>query len=205
MFAKQCPLTRARPHAFTAGRQRLESVLRKWVAYNSKLVTACPDNKAASFSAGGVGTPMNALWGGEGSASCYWQGVDALATVILRAVDGHVARATEMLTSLIASRFSSLFSEGPRQVLHWQLCVCCLPGPFISHSRGRGREGACSKRIHTCLYQSGHGAELAVRCLATTAPLFRRAALHASQGLRSDCRSVCHRLVAYLVRSCCPV
>lgn len=68
---------------------------------------------------------MNALWGGESSVSCYWQGVDALATVILRAVDGHVARATEMLTSLIASRFSSLFSEGPRQVLHWQLCVCC--------------------------------------------------------------------------------
>ena len=125
MFAKQYPLTRARPHASTAGRQRLESVLRKWVAYNSKLVTACPHNKAASFSAGGVGTPMNALWGGESSVSCYWQGVDALATVILRAVDGHVARATEMLTSLIASRFSSLFSEGPRQVLHWQLCVCC--------------------------------------------------------------------------------
>ena len=96
------------------------------MAYNSKLVTACPHNKAASFPAGRVGTPMNALWGGEGSVSCYWQGVDALATVILRAVDGHVARATEMLTSLIASRFSSLFSEGPRQVLHWQLCVCVV-------------------------------------------------------------------------------
>ena len=86
------------------GRRNLDLVLRAWVAHNSNN-SHVPTIATNSSSAAAP------------TSSCYWQGVDSLAAVLLRVHDGHVLRSVMTLHRLICQHFSAVFSTGADQMM----------------------------------------------------------------------------------------